>query len=158
MKNLTFWLRRFVTVYGVIMLCTFFMCLFFNPGSQLPVVEFFGRILVFTLLGLLSLAVYYSKDELSARAWWVRTALHAVILEAIFLPLAHIWGFWHGGTDVFVYAGFILLGKIIWQLIEYGIDAGTAARINEKIREYRRSQTGGRSDRRKMYENEPYNS
>ena len=145
MKNFIFWLRRFVTVYGVIMLCTFFMCLFFNPASELPVVEFFGRILVFTLLGLLSLAVCYSKEELSPCAWWVRTALHTVILEAVFLPLAHLWGFWHSGPDVLIYAGFILLGKIIWLLIEYGIDARTALQINEKIREYRRSQRNNKN-------------
>ena len=58
MKNIMLWVRRYVTVYGIIMLCTFFMCLLFNPTSQLPVVSYFGRILVFTLLSLLSLIVY----------------------------------------------------------------------------------------------------
>ena len=48
-------------VYGIIMLCTFLMCLLFNPASELPVVTFFGRIMVFTLIALLSLAVYYTK-------------------------------------------------------------------------------------------------
>ena len=76
MNNITLWVRRYVTVYGIIMLCTFFMCLLFNPTSELPVVTFFGRIMVFTLIALLSLAVYYSKDELTVKAWWVRTALH----------------------------------------------------------------------------------
>ena len=58
MKNIMLWVRRYVTVYGIIMLCTFFMCLLFNPTSELPVVSYFGRILVFTLLSLLSLIVY----------------------------------------------------------------------------------------------------
>ena len=57
MKNITLWIRRFVTVYGIIMLCTFLMCLLFNPAAELPVVSFFGRIMVFTLIALLSLAV-----------------------------------------------------------------------------------------------------
>ena len=69
MKNITLWVRRYVTVYGIIMLCTFFMCLLFNPASELPVVTFFGRIMVFTLIALLSLTVYYSKEELTAKAW-----------------------------------------------------------------------------------------
>ena len=51
MKNIILWVRRFVMIYGIIMICTFFMCLLFNPTSQLPVVAFFGRIIVFTLLG-----------------------------------------------------------------------------------------------------------
>ena len=134
MRNVMLWARRFVTVYGLIMLCTFFMCLLFNPTSRLPVVSFFGRILVFTLLALLSLMVYWSREELTPQAWWLRTALHAVILEAALLPLAHRWGFWVGPSDMAVYATFILLAKVVWHLIEFGASARTAARINEKIR------------------------
>ena len=43
MKKIEFWLHRFVFVYGLVMLSTFFMCLLFNPTSELPVVRFFGR-------------------------------------------------------------------------------------------------------------------
>ena len=113
------------------------MCLLFNPSSELPVVSFFGRIMVFTLIALLSLAVYYSKDELTVKAWWVRTALHLLLLEAVLLPLAHSWGFWHGGTDILVYAAFILLAKALWHLVDYGLNAKTAAQINERIRKNR---------------------
>ena len=58
MKKMFFWVQRFFTVYGIIMLSTFFMCLLANPTSQLPVVRFFGRCIVLTLVCLLSLAVY----------------------------------------------------------------------------------------------------
>jgi hypothetical protein len=137
MKNIMLWARRYVTIYGIIMLCTFFMCLLFNPTSELPVVSYFGRILVFTLLSLLSMVVYYSRDELTPKGWWLRTALHALLLEAMLLPLAHRWGFWYSGTDIIVYAAFILLAKALWHLVDYGISAGTAAKINERIRENR---------------------
>ena len=140
MKNIMLWARRYVTIYGIIMLCTFFMCLLFNPTSELPVVSYFGRIMVFTLLSLLSLlslVVYYSKDELTPKGWWLRTALHALLLEAMLLPLAHRWGFWHSGTDIIVYASFILLAKALWHLVDYGVSARTAAQINERIRENR---------------------
>ena len=137
MKNIMLWVRRYVTVYGIIMLCTFFMCLLFNPASELPVVTFFGRIMVFTLIGLLSLVVYYSKEELTVKAWWVRTVLHLLLLEAVLLPLAHHWGFWHSGPDIVIYAGFILLAKALWLLVDYGISIKTAAQINERIRKNR---------------------
>ena len=137
MKNIMLWVRRYVTVYGIIMLCTFFMCLLFNPGSQLPVVSFFGRIMVFTLIALLSLAVYYAREELTVKAWWVRTVLHLLLLEAALLPLAHHWGFWHSGPDIGIYAGFILLAKVLWHLADYSINVKTAAQINEKIRKNR---------------------
>ena len=141
MKDILFWLRRFVMVYGIIMICTFFMCLFFNPTSELLVVSFFGRIIVFTLLGMVTLIVYHSKEELSPRAWWCRTILHLVVLEAVYLPLAHHWHFWYGKLDAVIYASFILAAKILWHLIDYGISARTAAEINEKIRKRRREQS-----------------
>ena len=142
MKNITLWIRRFVMIYGIIMLCTFFMCLLFNPASKLPVVSFFGRIMVFTLIALLSMGVYYSKEELTAKAWWVRTVLHLTLLEAVLLPLAHVWGFWKGGTYILIYAGFILLAKVLWHLIDYGLNAKTAAQINERIRKNRLKKNG----------------
>lgn len=141
MKDILFWLRRFVIVYGIIMICTFFMCLFFNPTSELLVVSFFGRIIVFTLLGMVTLIVYHSKEELSPRAWWCRTILHLVVLEAVYLPLAHHWHFWYGKLDAVIYASFILAAKILWHLIDYGISARTASEINEKIRKRRREQS-----------------
>lgn len=134
MKDIMFWVRRFVMIYGIIMICTFFMCLFFNPTSQLPVVSFFGRIIIFTLLGMATLIVYYSKEELTQRQWWIRTVLHLVILEVIFLPLAHHWEFWYGKLDAVIYASFILIAKVLWVLIDYGITAKTASDINEEIR------------------------
>ena len=137
MKNIILWVRRYVTVYGIIMLCTFFMCLLFNPDSELPVVTFFGRIMVFTLIGLLSLVVYYTKEELTVKAWWMRTVLHLLLLEAVLLPLAHHWGFWHSGPDIVIYAGFILLAKALWLLVDYSISIKTAAQINERIRKNR---------------------
>ncbi len=137
MNSVMNWVRRYVMVYGIIMLCTFFMCLLFNPASELSVVTFFGRIMVFTLIALLSLAVYYTKEELTVKAWWVRTVLQLLLLEAVLLPLAHHWGFWQGGPDILIYAGFILLAKVLWHLVDFSINAKTAAQINEKIRKNR---------------------
>ena len=134
MKDILFWVRRFIMVYGVIMICTFFMCLFFNPASELPVVSFFGRIIFFTMFAMVSLVVYYSKDELTKRQWWIRTILHAIVLEAVLLPLAHHWEFWYNELDGIIYASFIIAGKILWHLIDFGISVKTAAQINEKIR------------------------
>ena len=122
------------------------MCLLFNPASELPVVTFFGRIMVFTLIALLSLIVYYSREELTVKAWWIRTVLHLLLLEAVLLPLAHFWGFWKSGTDILVYAGFILLAKALWHLADYSLNAKTAAQINERIRRNRLDQKNGKNN------------
>mgnify|MGYP006871595500 FL=1 len=142
MKNIILWVRRFVMIYGIIMICTFFMCLLFNPTSQLPVVAFFGRIIVFTLLGMATMVAYYSRDELTKGAWLGRTILHLLVLEAVFMSLAHHWNFWYGKLDAVIYALFIVLAKVLWHLIDYGISARTASEINEKIRERRRTECG----------------
>ncbi len=43
-------------------------------------------------------------------------------------------------SDAIIYASFILLAKLLWQLIDYRITVRTAADINEKIRKRRREQ------------------
>ena len=106
MKKIEFWLHRFVFVYGLVMLSTFFMCLLFNPTSELPVVTFFGRCILLTLVSMLTLLIYTSGEELSNRAWWARTFLHAILLEAVLLPLAHNWGFWYNTLDGLIYGTF----------------------------------------------------
>ncbi len=133
MKKIVFWLHRFVVAYGIIMLSTFFMCLLFNPTSELPVVSFFGRCILFTLVCMATLVIYYSKAELTLKSWWVRTVLHTLLLEAVLLPLAHHWEFWYGPLDALIYAGFILVAKILWHLINFGQSVRTATKINEQL-------------------------
>lgn len=135
MKKIEFWLHRFVFVYGLIMLSTFFMCLLFNPTSELPVVSFFGRCILLTLVSMGTLIVYVSREELTNRAWWFRTILHAALLEVVLLPLAHSWGFWYNALDGVIYSSFILAAKILWHLIDFGQSFYTATQLNEQIRQ-----------------------
>lgn len=140
MKMIVFWIQRFVMAYGIIMLSTFFMCLLFNPTSQLPVVTFFGRCIIFTLVCMATLIIYYSKGELTPEAWWIRTILHAILLETILLLLAHYWEFWHNSLDGLIYACFILATKIVWHLIDFGQSVRTASELNEQLRRHHQNQ------------------
>ncbi len=144
MKKIIFWLHRFVVAYGIVMLTTFFMCLLFNPASELPVVSFFGRCILLTLLCMATLVVYYSRTELTLEGWWIRTVLHALLLEAVLLPFAHHWGFWYGPLDAIIYAGFILAAKVLWHLIDFGQSVRTATQINKQLlRRHDRQGQGG---------------
>ncbi len=144
MKKIVFWLHRFVVAYGIVMLTTFFMCLLFNPASELPVVSFFGRCILLTLLCMATLVVYYSRTELTLEGWWIRTVLHALLLEAVLLPFAHHWGFWYGPLDAIIYAGFILAAKVLWHLIDFGQSVRTATQINKQLlRRHDRQGQGG---------------
>ena len=144
MKKIVFWLHRFVVAYGIVMLTTFFMCLLFNPTSELPVVSFFGRCILLTLLCMATLVVYYSRTELTLEGWWIRTVLHALLLEAVLLPFAHHWGFWYGPLDAIIYAGFILAAKVLWHLVDFGQSVRTATQINKQLlRRHDRQGQGG---------------
>ena len=145
MKKIVFWLHRFVVAYGIIMLSTFFMCLLFNPTSELPVVSFFGRCILFTLVCMATLVIYYSKTELTLKNWWIRTILHTILLEAVLLPLAHHWKFWYGPLDAIIYAGFILAAKILRHLIDFGQSILTATQINEQLLRHHNCQEQGRN-------------
>lgn len=89
MDRLMMWMKRYVTLCGILMICSFFMCLFFDSTRKLNLVTYFGQCLLLAFIALASLAVYYSKEELSQKAWWIRTILHLLLLEIILLPLAH---------------------------------------------------------------------
>ncbi len=140
MKEIMFWLHRFVIAYGIIMLGIFFMCLLFNPTSQLPVVSFFGRCIILTLVCMATLIVYYSRKDLTPGAWWFRTLLHAILLEVLLLPLAHHWQFWYGRMDAVIYASFILAAKILWHLVDFGQSIRTAAQVNQRLRKRRQKE------------------
>lgn len=93
------------------------------------------------LLGiLLTLLIYTSGEELSNRAWWARTLLHAILLEAALLPLAHNWGFWYNTLDGLIYGTFILTAKVMWHLIDFGQSFYMAAALNEQIRKRKREE------------------
>ena len=129
MDRLMMWIKRYVTLCGILMICSFFMCLFFDPTRELNLVTYFGQCLLLAFIALASLAVYYSKEELSQKAWWIRTILH--------LPLAHHWQFWFDARDAVVYAIFILIGKVFWHIVDYSKNVKTAADVNKKLKERR---------------------
>jgi hypothetical protein len=135
MDRLMMWMKRYVTLCGILMICSFFMCLFFDPTRKLNLVTYFGQCLLLAFIALASLAVYYSKEELSQKAWWIRTILHLLLLEIILLPLAHHWQFWFDAEDAVVYAIFILIGKVFWHIVDYSKNVKTAADVNKKLKE-----------------------
>lgn len=100
---------------------------------------YMGQCMLFALVAELSVLVYYSREELTQKQWWIRTILHLVILEAVLLPIAHGWHFWLSPIDGVIYAVFILFGKIVWHMVDFGVSMKTAAEINRLIRNRKRN-------------------
>ena len=134
-------IKRYIMVCGIIMIVSFFMSLLFGQGTIMNIVIYLGQCMLFALIAVISVFVYYSKNELTQKQWWVRTFLHLLVLEAVLLPIAHYWHFWYSPTDAMIYAVFILLGKTIWHLVDFGVSMKTAADINRLIRSRRKNDT-----------------
>lgn len=132
-------IKRYIMVCGIIMIVSFFMSLLFGQGTEMNIVIYLGQCMLFALIAIMSIFVYYSKNELTQKQWWVRTFLHLLVLEAVLLPIAHYWHFWYSPTDAMIYAVFILLGKTIWHLVDFGVSVKAAADINQLIRSRRKN-------------------
>lgn len=135
-------IRRYIMVCGIIMIVSFFMSLLFGQETIMNIVTYMGQCMAFALIAVLSVFVYHSKEELTQKQWWVRTVLHLLVLEVVLLPIAHYWHFWYSPTDAIVYAVFILLGKIVWHVVDFGISVKTASDINRFIRKRKVSDRG----------------
>ncbi len=131
-------IRRYIMVCGIIMIVSFFMCSLFGQETVMNIAVYMGQCMLFALVAELSVLVYSSKEELTQKQWWIRTILHLVILEAVLLPIAHCWHFWYSPIDAVIYAAFILLGKIVWHMVDFGVSVKTAADINRLIRNRKR--------------------
>lgn len=59
-------------------------------------------------------------------------------VQTVLLPIAHCWHFWYSPADAVIYAAFILLGKIVWHMVDFGVSVKTAADINRLIRNRKR--------------------
>lgn len=132
--------KRYIMFCGIIMIVSFYMSLLFGQGITMNIVSYMGQCMLFAFIAVMSIFVYYSKDELTQKQWWIRTALHLLVLEAVLLPIAYQWHFWYSSTDEVIYAVFILLGKVLWHLVDFGFSMKTAADVNRLIRERRRAQ------------------
>lgn len=74
-------------------------------------------------------------DELKKTAYAKADQYHSEYL----MQIAHCWHFWLSPADAVIYAVFILFGKIVWHMVDFGISMKTAAEINRLIRNRKRN-------------------
>ena len=116
-----------------IMLSTFFMCLLFNPASQLPVVSFFGRCIRFTLVCMATLVVYYSSRTDFERLVDSHNLACGSFGSGFAAPCTPLGILVRSTLDAIIYASFILAAKILWHLVNFGQSIRTATQINEQL-------------------------
>ena len=54
----------------------FFMCSLFGQETVMNIAVYMGQCMLFALVAELSVLVYYSREELTQKQWWIRTILH----------------------------------------------------------------------------------
>ena len=62
-----------------------------------------------------------------------------LVMETVLLPIAHCWHFWYSPIDAVIYAVFILFGKIVLHMVDFGVSMKTVAEINRLIRNRKRN-------------------
>ena len=85
--------------------------------------------------------VYYSKNELSRKQFWIRTAIHTVLLEVILMILGYRIGMYDDFLSGCFMVLIILVVDVFVRFVTYLSDRRTADAINEKLKSRREERT-----------------
>lgn len=132
-------LMHFFICYTCTMMATILFCGLNTPKVvQLPV-DYLWRAALFSLFADLPVVVYYSKKELSPRQWWIRTAIHTVLVEIVLLTAGYLFGMYRGVPGFVLFFFSILAVDAIVRLVSYQNDKNTADEINARLKQQRGS-------------------
>ena len=53
------------------MIVSFFMCSLFGQKTVMNIAVYMGQCMLFALVAELSVLVYYSREELTQKQWWI---------------------------------------------------------------------------------------
>ena len=81
--------------------------------------------------------VYYSRGELSRRQWWIRTAIHTVLVECVLLAAGYFFGMYKGVLGFVLFFFVILTVDLIVRAVTFLNDKNTADEINARLKQER---------------------
>lgn len=134
--------KKQLQLFFLITTCTLFSsALFitiFEHGMKITS-EFLWQILIFSLLGTLSMFILYSEKALSRIEANIRKILHYIAINVLLIGLGLYWG-WFSTEHKFQIFVIIINVAVVYAVIEvllYFINARQAEKLNEKIKEYK---------------------
>lgn len=127
---------QYFICYTGTMFAAFVLCAITQPDILFPL-RFLWQTALFALAADMPCVVYYSEHELNRREFWVRTAIHTVLIESILLVAGHWIGMYEGVWGGVVFAGIILAVDVFVRLIAFLSDVQTADEINTQLRRKR---------------------
>lgn len=129
-------LMQYFIIYTGTMFASLIWCGVLNPAIQFSQV-FLWKIALFSLCADLPCAVYYSEEELSRKQFWIRTAIHTCLLEAVLLfagyQIEMYRGFW-GGV---IFAGAVIAVDLFVHFISFLSSVHAADKINKRLKQSR---------------------
>ena len=128
---------QFFTCYSCTMLASVVFIRLSEPGVTMLPVSYLWQAAIFALCAELPLVAYYSHKELSNRQWWLRTALHTVLLEIVLMIAGWKIGMYAGTGGAIAFFVTILVVDILVRLIGYLGNYGMAQQINSRLRQRR---------------------
>ena len=141
-------LIQYFMCYTCTMLATVVFTNLQDPPETTVSVRYLWQAAIFSCCAGLPSLLYYSKEGLSRKQWWIRTAIHTVLLEAILMTAGYCIGMYRGTGGAAAFFVTILVVDLLVRLFTYLSDRLTADAINRALRERRRDvpsaeETGG---------------
>ncbi|WP_342759227.1 hypothetical protein [Kineothrix sedimenti] len=104
--------------------------------------SYFVWMLVYSLMGDLTMLVFYSPKELTEKQWIVRQIVHILLLEIVLLTAAHQAGMFEGVLEGTVLVLVILAVYLLVRFIGFRKDLQLAKKLNMRIQERKKDRKG----------------
>ena len=130
-------MMHFFICYTCTMMATILFCGLNMPRvTELPV-SYLWKAALFSICADLPVMVYYYRGELSRRQWWIRTAIHTVLVECVLLAAGYFFGMYKGVLGFVLFFFVILTVDLIVRAVTFLNDKNTADEINARLKQER---------------------
>lgn len=133
-------MNHFFICYTCTMFATYLFCSLNTPVTTTISINYLWKTALFSICADIPTVVYYSKKELSRKQWWIRTAIHTVLLEVVLLTAGYYSGMYAGWGGFVLFFFVILAVDMVVRFVSYLNDRNTADEINAQLRKERRGQ------------------
>ena len=129
---------QFFICYTFTMMATIAFTLLSTPPVTELSVSYLWEAAIFSLCAGIPTLLYFSGEELTRKQFWIRTALHTVLLEAVLMAAGYQFGMYRGLGGAVAFFFTVLIVDCAVRLFMFLSDKSTADEINRKLKEQRK--------------------
>lgn len=126
---------HFFLIYGLTVIVSFFWC--FAVGDKCIPIDFFWKIMLFSLVADLPVFVFWSRRELTSRQTLIRIIIHGVLLEILLPTAGYFIGMWHDVGGFFIFFVVVLVVDASVFGITFLMTSVEAGSINSALKKRR---------------------